>query len=277
MKLKGHSEFNLKLIKNKDGYFVEKSGGERLCHQCEKQASYHDLIKNEPIISQLFEVPKIVSHTCIDRTPFLFAMPFYNGKNILDVLERGDITLLDDLIDKLFMYLKWEFDNSYNTDSQRIIVDKLESLHNNISEIKLKRICLQLIDNMASFQTIPTGVCHGDFTFSNMIFSNKIILIDFLDSFIESPLQDVAKLLQEVRLKWTLLMDNPVNRDMTKINIGYEYLQDKIIDKISEEFPEYEEIIGIFYLITLLRIIPYTEKDTKIYKVLIDEIERSQI
>ena len=47
MNLKGHSKFNLKLIKNKDGYFVEKSDGKRLQQQSKKQEKYHNLIKNE--------------------------------------------------------------------------------------------------------------------------------------------------------------------------------------------------------------------------------------
>ena len=30
---------------------------------------------------------------------------------------------------------------------------------------------------------VPTGFCHGDLTFSNMMMSDKILLIDFLDDF----------------------------------------------------------------------------------------------
>ena len=44
---------------------------------------------------------------------------------------------------------------------------------------------------------IPLGPCHGDLTTSNVLFahdSSAIALVDFLDSFLESPLVDLAKL-----------------------------------------------------------------------------------
>ena len=277
MKLKGHSNFNLKLIKNKDGYFVEKSGGKRLVYQWKKQDVYQKLIVSNTELSYLFDVPKVISHSCPDRTPSLFIIPFYNGRNILDILECGDITLLDDLVNKLFMYLKWEFDNSKLQNESFNTKEKLNDIADKMDDYKLKSICYKLSGLCEQNINIPVGYCHGDFTFSNMIFGNKIILIDWLDSFIESPIQDVCKILQEVRLKWTLLMDNPINRDMTKINIGYDYLRQKITQRVIEDFYEYEDLIRIFYVITLLRIIPYTKKDTRIYRILLKEIERIKI
>lgn len=286
MDLKGHSKFKLELIKESNGYSVKKIANGtalaiRLILQGGKQITYQKLISSCEL-KYVFEVPKLLT-TKSNTDNAYFIMPFYNGKNILDVLERGDITMLDDLIDKIFMYLDWEFENSVEEFPYETIQGKLINLGVKIAKTDypiFKNIMIDLMDTVSSSgirEPIPVGMCHGDFTFSNMIFGNKIILIDFLDSFVESPLQDVAKLLQEVRLKWTLLMDNPTDRDLTKINIGYEYLQDKIIDRISKRLPEYERLIGIFYLITLLRIIPYTKKDTRIYRALIKEIKRSQI
>ena len=107
-----------------------------------------------------------------------------------------------------------------------------------------------------------------------MLFSNKIILIDFLDSFIESPIQDIAKLLQEVNLEWSLLMSSGI-RDITKIQISYNYLKWKIIQRITQEFPQYSKQIDLFYLITLLRIIPYI-KEERIYKIVLKEIRRQK-
>lgn len=54
--------------------------------------------------------------------------------------------------------------------------------------------------------TYPCGDCHGDLTLSNVLFSverNQIGLIDFLDTFVETPLVDIIKLRQDSRFHWT--------------------------------------------------------------------------
>ncbi len=54
---------------------------------------------------------------------------------------------------------------------------------------------------------MPVGICHGDLTFSNMLFNgNNYYLIDFLDSFVESPLLDIVKLRQDSAYLWSQLM-----------------------------------------------------------------------
>ena len=56
----------------------------------------------------------------------------------------------------------------------------------------------QRVFDALSDMLIPVGTCHGDLTFSNILFNgNNYYLIDFLDSFIESPLLDIVKLRQD--------------------------------------------------------------------------------
>jgi hypothetical protein len=96
-----------------------------------------------------------------------------------------------------------------------------------------------------------------------MLFADKIILLDFLDSFIETPLIDLTKLMQEVNLKWSLLI-NLDKYDYTKIGIGYEYLKGKFVNKM-EEFVQYNKIqqstLDAFYKLTLIRILPYCKSE----------------
>jgi len=274
MKLKGHSKFNLELIKNKEGYFVKKSDGERLNKQCYKQSQFHDLVNSHSVLSHLFTVPSIKTKSW-EGEHFSFMMKFYNGKSILDILEKGDITILDDLIDKLFLYLQWEFANSSLQKVNNIIKDKLLDLQLKIDNQNIRSIVVDINENLNDIQVgIPIGLCHGDFTFSNMIFSHKIVLIDFLDSFVESPLQDCAKILQSVNLQWELLMDGGEGRDLTKIKIGYEYLRWQITQKMINTFPSYLKMIDLFYAITLLRIIPYITKPY-IYNCVLQELEKT--
>ena len=57
---------------------------------------------------------------------------------------------------------------------------------------------------------IPMGRCHGDLTLSNVLIQESaddaVVLIDFLDSFLESPLADMAKINQDLGHAWTLRM-----------------------------------------------------------------------
>ncbi len=271
--LKGHSNFGLKLIKDKEGYFVEKSGKIRLSKQCDKQIYFSELIGKSSELKYLFESAKVIKLNYKEDV-FTFTMPFYNGKNILDILERGDVTQLDDLIDKIFIFLAWEFkQNKIITDVNTQLLTKVNNLWSEIIWDKGNELFPKLIAQIKKNPIIiPTGICHGDFTFSNMIFGNKIILIDFLDSFIETPIQDIAKLLQELNLQWSLLMDNPQNRDLTKISIGYNYLRWEVTQQIVNKYHQYLEVIELFYLITLLRILSYVT-DNKIMDVLTKEIE----
>jgi hypothetical protein len=52
---------------------------------------------------------------------------------------------------------------------------------------------------------VPVGDCHGDLTLSNVILSHSkgLLLIDFLTTFLDSPLQDLAKLRQELIYGWS--------------------------------------------------------------------------
>jgi len=104
-----------------------------------------------------------------------------------------------------------------------------------------------------------------------MIFSNKIVLIDFLDTFLDTPLQDIGKLLQEVNLKWTPLMST--SKEDIKIGITYNTIIDKVFLKVKEFNDKYfinPKITTLFYVMILLRIFPYITEKYIYDKVLIE-------
>lgn len=117
---------------------------------------------------------------------------------------------------------------------------------------------------------IPLGKCHGDLTFSNILFTDrKIILIDFLDNFIETPLQDIVKLRQDTKHLWSLKLYKR-EYDKTKIKIILNHL-DNIIDKHFSKYEFYRKYYSIFQKINLLRILPYV-KDESIFQYVVNEI-----
>ncbi len=277
--IKGHSNFDLSLSKRHDGYFVKKTafrdGIARLKQQAQKQIDFDQVMRKNLLISNFFEAAAVTSSE-ETAEQYSFFMKFYHGQSILNIIESEDIYQLRNIIDKLFMFLDWEFENAKlePLDTKKML-DKLESLDAKITEKKLK----QTLEVMKKYiqknknMKMHMGVSHGDFTFSNMIFSHKIVLIDFLDSFIETPLQDISKLLQEVRLQWTLLLSNE-KTDKTKINIGYRYLLKQTEEKLKVLMKKYSidrKTVEFFYIMTLLRIIPYT-KNKHIFDLLMKDI-----
>ena len=159
-----------------------------------------------------------------------------------------------------------------------VFKDKIDNISKKVKDDKnVQNIINYMYFILGSEKTIeiPVGIQHGDLTFSNMIFSNKIVLIDFLDSYIESPLQDIGKIFQEINLKWSVLMSGKIS-DNAKVNIGYDYLRHKtriLVEELMKEFDICEKTMAIFYLMTLLRLFPYITKP-EIYDVTLKECKK---
>ena len=102
------------------------------------------------------------------------------------------------------------------------------------------------------------GFCHGDFTLSNMVFSSgRIYLVDFLDSFIESPLMDIVKLRQDTKFQWSLSIENDLKHYQTgKVRQVLNYFDRQIIRYFGEK-PYFIAWYDFLEKINLLRIIPY--------------------
>lgn len=103
---------------------------------------------------------------------------------------------------------------------------------------------------------MPVGMCHGDLTFSNILFNgNNYYLIDFLDSFIEAPLADIVKLRQDTAWQWSPLM---YTKPYDPIRLGLIFK--KIDTALEEHFGHYEWYrawYGPMQLMNFLRILQY--------------------
>lgn len=107
---------------------------------------------------------------------------------------------------------------------------------------------------------LPLGVCHGDLTFSNILFNgNNYYLIDFLDSFIESPLMDLVKIRQDSRYGWSLLMYGR-EYDAVRMNIISQKI-DKEIDECYSRYDWYRQYYKPMQLMNFLRVLQYAKEE----------------
>ncbi len=268
--LNGHSGSKLEIIEQGNKLVLRKFSinSMRLVLQAEKQERYWGIIINESELAPFFRVPEIYKTTLgyVD-------MQFCNGISLLDVIAEKDISVLDIILDHIFKLLQWEFNISkQNWLNNGVLENKVADLRSKIQGGKIYDILMDVEANLVGVE-VCTGICHGDLTFSNMLFSDKIVLLDFLDSFIETPIIDLTKLMQEVRLRWSLVT-NSDGRDVTKLNIGYDYLEEKFeprLDKFIKDNALYPQTVYFFYLLTLIRVLPYC-KSEKIYNIILKEI-----
>ena len=230
-KVRGHSKYKLKLENNLVTKYHYKDD-DRLVASANKQTEF---------ISKYFKTPKV-----LDIQSNKFEMEYISGYSFSQFLTSASKRDLDGFINKIDGYLKENIIGELNVPIQ-LFINKIKSIDFNsdllLSKIKDKKDI-----------KIKVGLSHGDMTLSNMIFAEDIYLIDFLDSYIESPTMDIVKLRQDTHLYWSLNMVNDIT-DLTKIKLGLNYVDNWITDNYPVE--DYE----LFQIINLLRIYPYTTDD----------------
>jgi thiamine kinase-like enzyme len=274
--LKGYSGFNLQ-VKTKHNQLVfiksTQNNPDRLKRQCEKQKLAYDRI-NKTLARHYINVPRVL-HETEKKGYYAFEMELIDGRNILDVLEKDSYKKIEYIADVITQMINTNLHKSEEKPLDVLpFLKKLEWIddttnfkYRNITDKVRHQICK--IGKQKTFY----GPCHGDFTLSNMIFSDKLYLIDWHDPFSESPLQDIGKLYQEMELKWSLRMDDSI-RDTTKVELGYGYLKKLVYAKIERMIVRHKlnkNVVNLFKLMTIVRLLAYT-KNKEMEKLIIEKI-----
>jgi hypothetical protein len=106
------------------------------------------------------------------------------------------------------------------------------------------------------------SACHGDLTFSNILFSkNKIYVIDFLDSYIDSYVMDIVKLKQDLVHNWYLNGMNIDANEVTRIKQIFNYMWKHI--EIEFGYIINTVLFDILDVINFLRIEPYITTESQ--------------
>lgn len=137
--------------------------------------------------------------------------------------------------------------------------DKLASVSLATRDTELNRLvnaCKDIVDTLPAEMAFPLGPCHGDLTLSNLILDpvSGITLIDFLDTFLESPLQDVVKLKQDFVYGWSFRKDSRTLGIKAEILCRQHFPQ--AIVQIERMYPTQ---VHLLMLMTLARIAPYVK------------------
>jgi len=119
---------------------------------------------------------------------------------------------------------------------------------------------------------IKKSFCHGDLTMTNILFhSQKIYLIDFLDSYIDTFVLDLIKLKQDLYYHWVLKINDVKDLRISQcFNFIWSYIEKKYHEYLNND------TFYILELINFLRIEPYlTNKNQRV--ILNSIIERTYL
>lgn len=275
IEVKGHSGCNIDVVRENNKLYVYKSSNNlgylnRLELQGLKQrdAAYNMDIPgiSVPIISEIQKTDSSVT----------LKMNYVYSKNFVNYFEYAGFEQITNFIDAMCKFLMYEIRNStMGTVEAGVVKEKFIDVKNktlsnpvlkNDSEIIAIIDKSEHIFNNVKDMQMPIGKCHGDLTFSNILFSdNNYHLIDFLDSFVESPLLDIVKLRQDSAYLWSQLMYSG-NCDTIRLKIIANKI-DSEIDKFASQFDWYNDNYKIFQLMNFLRILQYA-KDTVVINYL---------
>ena len=280
LEVKGHSGCQIDIVSEENGLYVYKSTAdpkylERLALQARKQQAA------SKAKYQHIRIPEIVS---LEQTPTetIIKMPYIYSKNFIEFFEQAGFEQIDYLINALTYYIDDEIAHS---PMQKV---PASVFHAKMGEIKTKcsknvlfdgdAETIELLDrsekvfkSLPEFVEMPVGVCHGDLTFSNILFNgNNYYLIDFLDSFIETPLQDIVKIRQDTAFRWSQLMYTKPY-DAVRLRIVCDKIDREMDEYFSCKYPWYAANYRIMQLMNILRILPYAHEE-KVINYLVEVI-----
>lgn len=267
MLVKGNSGFGVELL---DELTVRKSvtgtGAARLQKQIEKQAFFQARLATGPI-----RVPQILQ-TVATPGKFHADMEYIAARDFVQFLSEADRQQLDDFLDVIGGFIETNLRRAENTEVSGSIQAKLVELGNKgVPTIYLKAAqgrCQQPV-------WVPVGPCHGDLTLSNLLFKNRqLYLIDFLDCFVESPLQDIVKLRQDTFFGWSLVLYQ-AEFNWPRVQIALRYL-DQNVQARFQHHDWYREHYVLFQLVNLMRVLPYCaeRRTTELITAGLDEMLR---
>lgn len=265
IEIKGHSGCSIKVVEQGQGLLVIKSTDKkdyiaRLKKQAEKQKHFFSTRYEKVQTPEIFDLAE-TKETCT------ITMKYIHSQNFVEFLDHAGFEKIDRFTRQIIQFLDWEVSQSKMQEiPDEVLLDKFTDVKNNIQlsfpkEESIKFIISRSenVFNQTKNIYIPVGQCHGDLTLSNLLFNNdRIFVIDFLDSFIESPLLDMIKIRQDTAFGWSYLMYSN-SYDSVRHHITIEWM-DKVLKEHFSKYDWYNQYYEAFQLMNFLRILQYAHQ-----------------
>lgn len=257
--VRGHSDFQVtRLLNGNIRKIAHSKNMVRLKAQCQKQRKF--------ISSNAAFIVCPVLNEFESHGVYSFEMPFCRGEVAPEYIDRASPFEVRGFIVQLIALLE-----SFIAESElrhidaEVIWGKSADVREQIGgNVNISPSVLDLIDEHIAIVKLhptfelPVGKCHGDLTLSNIIFddfNDRYFLIDFLDTYIDSPLLDLAKISQETKLLWTSKLMHQTH-DSAKYQIAMNVIELEVQNHFSK-YEWYKKYQSIFEFQNLIRLLPY--------------------
>ena len=256
--IKGHSGCDLTIFVEGGKSFVKKMSAspdydQRLLAQSKKQELFYKKLRDKL---------ELVVPSILETGPNFFSMDFFHGKDPVTFFMTSSDVDVDAFFTRVTDFISYEIDQcQVQPFNKEIFLQKFYDVRERVKSSSINFNLIEARFQQLPVQDLPVGTCHGDLTFSNMIIgrNNRICLIDFLDTFYESPIQDMVKIRQDTLYNWTPMVYNKIY-DPVRYSIIMEYLDNKF-DSFFKKHDFYVVYYDSFQVINYLRILPYVRTD----------------
>lgn len=264
--LEGHSGCKLLLLKSENSDHIEgvrklskgREYNERLKAQSLKQATFN---------SKEFLSPEVYNEGTI-KDIYYFDMKYIRGTTLSSSIKNLDSNEIELIANKIIALIKENRDSSETlnqSDSELLVIKKLSNIEKSLNSTK-KNTLGETFNYLENYQwdNLKNSPCHGDLTFENILISDQgIYLIDFLDTFIETWISDVSKMLQDLIVGWSfrkeIIAKKISEHEKIKMNLFKDIFCKNINNTINEQ--KFWEQVHAYLILDLLRIIPYTDNE----------------
>ena len=268
--LEGHSGCKLVLLKSENSDHIE---GVR---KFSKDREYNKRLKAQSLKQAKFNSKEFLSPEVYNegktKDIYYFDMKYIRGTTLSSSIENLDSSEIKSIANKVIILIKENraYSKTLNQDvSECLVTKKLSNIKKSLNS-KKKNNLSGAFNYLEDFQwgSIKTSPCHGDLTFENILISDQgIYLIDFLDTFIETWISDVSKMLQDLIVGWSfrnkIIMDEITEHEKIKMHLFKDIFCKNINNTINEQ--NFWEQVHAYLILDLLRIFPYTDNEA-IYK-----------
>lgn len=259
--LKGHSGCTVSLmIPDRGGVFVRKVSknpdyNERLERQCAKQSRYRSAYAMAPVVLGSGHVEDL----------YYFDMEYVRGAAVSSLVRGCTVDEVTLIADFLVNVIRQHKQTERLDDGAVAVIDaKIASLYDAMPTTREQEPIRSVFRFLRSHRwgAFTRSACHGDLTLENIIRTprGEYYLIDFLDTFYESWIGDLSKVLQDLLVGWSF-RDEVVRTTPTAENTKVRVLLlsrrfGSGIAAIIESERVWEDVYA-YMLLDLVRLIPY--------------------
>ena len=259
-----------KITQGMSGCFIEVTSRKSIIKRSPNKNYNQRLLvqsKKQHLFSQIYfrniYVPKVIGQGEVDDC-FYFEMEYASGLGALDFINQADKKELLFFCETIFSYLDQIRENSEEFDAKKTLSKKIKEMISKSKNHEFLNFILNFVDSHCNLSVCKT-MCHGDLTFSNIIFDkNRIFLVDFLDSYLDTFFCDLAKLKQDLFYLWSALLYG--NSDLRYIQ-AMKFMWERLDDRFKKEMdtPQFKIIDAL----NILRIEPYitNKKQAEIFNL----------